>query len=223
MFSIVRYGLILIVGVGFGYWFGTARELPVMMAPTVQSPAVVATPAAASSEVTCPAVIEPVAPKPKTQPDSSSFDVDAAEILALELQAAHQKTPEDEAWLEYLQQHYDKHTQQLLNRQTAKNKQLIRDFHQSEVDPHWANLTEQRLKDYYFLQPDQQFIQINKVHCRQNGCEVSGVITKSDLGPMLRENLRQQPWTRGRSISFSSSSGEGEEKFYLLMTELTKE
>ena len=113
--------------------------------------------------------------------------------------------------------------QQLLNRQSANNQQSIREFHQTEVDPHWANLTEQRLKDYYFLQPDQQFIQINKVHCRQNGCEISGVISKSDLGPILRENLRQQPWANGRSISFSRSSSEGSEKFYMLMTELPKE
>jgi hypothetical protein len=223
MFSLLRYVMVFVVGSGFGYWFGTTHELPVMMPPTVQPPAVVATSIAATPAVTCPAGVAPSTPKPKAQPDNPSFDVDPAAILALELQAEHQKTPADEAWLEYLQQHYDAPTQTLLNRQTSNNQQSIRDFHQTEVDPHWANLTEQRLKDYYFLQPDQQFIQINKVHCRQNGCEVSGKITKSDLGPLLRENLRQQPWAKGRSISFSRSSSDGGEKFYMLMTDLPKE
>ncbi|RVU40088.1 hypothetical protein EOE67_07495 [Rheinheimera riviphila] len=223
MFSLIRYMVVFVVGSGFGYWFGTSQNVPVTMEPPVKPTTVASPTIAAMPTANSPITTVPSATKQTTQPKTPSFDVDPAEILALELQAAHQKTPEDPVWQEYLQQHYDEHTQRLLNRQTAKNQQLIREFHQSEVDPHWANLTEQRLKDYYFLQPDQQFIQISKVHCRQNGCEVSGVITKSDLGPMLRENLRQQPWTKGRSISFSRSSSEGEEKFYLLMTELPKE
>lgn len=224
MFSLLKYVMVFVVGSGLGYWFGTARELPISIAPIVQSsPAVVAAPIAASPTDTCLASATPSSAKQKAQPVTPSFDVDPAEILALELQAEHQKTPEDQAWLDFLQQHYDETTRQLLNRQTANNQRFIREFHQSEVDPHWANLTEQRLKDYYFLQPDQQFIQINKVHCRQNGCEVSGVITKSELGPLIRDNLRQQPWAKGRSMSFSRNSRDGHEKFYLLMTDLPKE
>lgn len=223
MFSLIRYLMVFVVGSGLGYWFGTARELPVLLVPTEQPPAVVTTSIAATPAVTSQTATAPSSTQQKAQPETPSFDVDPAAILALELQAEHQKAPADEAWLEYLQQHYDESTQQLMNRQSSNNQQLIRDFHLTEIDPYWANLTEQRLKDYYFLQPDQQFIQINKVHCRQNGCEVSGVITKSDLGPMLRENLRQQPWTKGRSISFSRSSRDGGEKFYMLMTDLPKE
>ena len=223
MFSLIRYLMVFVVGSGLGYWFGTARELPVLLAPTEQPPAVVTTSITATPAVTCQNATAPSSTQQKAQLETPSFGVDPAAILALELQAEHQKAPADEAWLEYLQQHYDESTQQLMNRQSSNNQQLIRDFHQTEVDPHWANLTEQRLKDYYFLQPDQQFIQINKVHCRQNGCEVFGVITKSELGPLIRDNLWQQPWAKGNSMSFSRNSRDGHEKFYLLMTDLPKE
>lgn len=105
--------------------------VPPEQSTKVASPTIAAMPTNNSPITTVPSVT-----KQTTQLETPSFDIDPAEILALELQAAHQKTPEDPIWLDYLQ---------------------------------------------------------------------------------------QQPWTKGRSISFSRSSSEGEEKFYLLMTELPKE
>ena len=229
MFSLFKYILVLVAGLGLGYWYGTSTTLPQTQdtisnvpAASLTATAMQASQPAQNTEKATAAPSDKAAraQNPLTEENTSSpQEPDPfAEITELE------KASADPSWSAFLQQHYDETTQQILKFQTAYNKQQIKDFQQSEVDHHWATLTEQKLQDFYFLQPDQQFIKTTKIHCRQNGCEISGIVSKVGLLNQLQEEMRQLPWTQGRSFSFSTKSGQqGDEKFYMLLQDLPKE
>lgn len=229
MFSLIKYMMVLLVGLGMGYWYGASTSQPITKdvlpnAPATPSSATLqaSPPAQPSEKATAAAPAEKAATANNPPPDDNTIvpnEPDPFEEIA-ELE----KAPADPSWNTFLQQHYDQATQQILMFQTARNKQQIKDFHQSEVDHQWATLTEQKLQDFYFLQPDQQFIQTTKIHCRQNGCEISGVVSKVGLLNQVQEELRHLPWAQGRSYSFSTSvGGQDKEKFYMLLQDLPKD
>lgn len=229
MFSLIKYLMVLVLGLGVGYWYGTLTTQPVTQAVIAKAPAAplattlqASPPAQPTDKATAAAPAETAAIANNPQPDDNTTVPKIPDPF--EDIAEFNKAPADPAWDAFLQQHYDAATQQILMFQTARNKQQIKDFQHSEVDHHWATLTEQKLQDFYFLQPDQQFIQTTKIHCRQNGCEISGVVSKVGLLNQVQEELRHLPWAQGRSFSFSTSVGEhGNEKFYMLLQDLPKD
>jgi|GEM_PF-5543117 len=228
MFSLIKYMTVLVAGLGLGYWYGASSAQPMTQdAMPNASAAPLATTLQASqtaqstekSTAAAPSDQAAISDSPVTDDNSSvPNEPDPFEEIA-ELE----KAPADPSWNEFLQQHYDGATQQILKFQTARQKQQIKDFQQSEVDQHWATATEQKLQDFYFLQPAQQFIQTTKIHCRQNGCEISGVVSKKGLLNQVQEDMRHLPWAQGRSFSFSTSAGgQDNEKFYMLLLDLPK-
>ncbi len=229
MFSLIKYMMVLVLGLGLGYWYGTSTTQPDAKAVIANTPTA---PLAANLQASPPAQpnekATAAAPAEKAaianNPQSDDNTIVPNEPDPFEEVAEIEKAPADPSWSKFLQQHYDVATQQILMFQTARNKQKIKDFQQSEVDHHWATLTEQKLQDFYFLQPDQQFIQTTKIHCRQNGCEISGVVSKVGLLNQVQEELRHLSWAQGRSYSFSTSvGGQGKEKFYMLLQDLPKD
>lgn len=229
MLGLIKYLMLLVVGFGIGYWYGTATTqlvakdvIPNVPAAPLATTLQTSSPAQPTEKATAAAPSDNAPITKNPQPDDNTLMPKVPDPFEEIVELT--KAPTDPSWDAFLQQHYDEATQQILMFQTASNKQQIKDFQQSEVDHQWATLTEQKLQDFYFLQPDQQFIETTKIHCRQNGCEISGVVSKVGLLNQIQEELRHLPWAQGRSYSFSTSVGaQGNEKFYMLLQDLPKD
>ncbi|OBP13363.1 hypothetical protein A5320_18805 [Rheinheimera sp. SA_1] len=227
MSASVRYSLILLAGLAIGYCLGRAVTTERIAPPTETSPSISTSPPAATTHT--PVALE-IGKKPKAEalPTSeTAVNTTGKDLLAEVAQQDGREYTEqvdDAQWRQFLQQHYPESTYQILQWQPAATKQLIRAFQQSEIDHHWATLTEHRLRDFYLTNENQHLIQLDKVHCRQNGCEITGLYLKDGLEMQLNIELRKQAWARGRSFSFSTKSEDGNSnKFYLLMQEMPKE
>jgi hypothetical protein len=103
-------------------------------------------------------------------------------------------------------------------------KQQMQAFQQTEVDTDWALATEQQLQDLLVTQPELKFLQVERVQCRQNGCELYGTSLKPAALDALNRQLRQF-YSKDTNTMIMDMTLPGAEQgnFYLLLSGMKKD
>ena len=220
MQGMLRYGAVLLIGVAIG--FGLAQwPQPVLSAQPAVDPAS----ALISTPTTVPALNTPV-PAPtmaavQKQPAPQHPASTNAPALA---DPAWQQSTVDESWLAFVEQQYPKRLQQDLSDFPDAVKQQMQAFQQTAVDPDWAQATEQQLQDLLITQQDLKFLQVERVQCRQNGCEMYGTSLKPAALDALNLQLRQF-YSKDTNTMIMDLALPGAEQgnFYLLLSGMKKD
>lgn len=218
MQRLLGYSVVLLIGVAIG--FGLAQvQTPALSLPpaTDAATAVVAAPAAGST-TSAPAPIITTSPEPAGQRQPASPDTPALS------EPAWQQSTVDENWLAFVEQQYPKRLQQDLSGFPDPVKQQMQAFQQSGVDTDWAAATEQQLQDLLVTQPELKFLQVERVQCRQNGCELYGTSLKPAALDALNRQLRQfHSNDTNTMIMDMTLPGTEQGNFYLLLSGMKKD
>ncbi len=218
MQSVWRYGMTLLAGGVAGYLLAVG---------STASPVAAGQPAAAVIVSQAPgcADMEKATARPATTPVVAGAEAGAAIATAQAPAQQAGELPEvtlDESWLQFMEQHYPPVLRPTLSQFPDKVKQQIQAFYQSEVDVLWAAQTEQQLADLLQAQKDGQYLQISRIHCRQQGCEIYG----ESLKPNALEVFHRQLAVFGAADTISTRPGSQElsqHRFYLLLSGMKKD
>lgn len=212
------YPVVLLIGVAIG--FGLAQLQPTALSvPPAADPvsAVVATPMAAPTKHT-PEPTKTTSPKP-AEPQQQVHP--ATPALS---DPAWQQSTVDESWLAFVEQQYPKRLQQDLTAFPDPVKQQMQAFQQSGVDTDWAAATEQQLQDLLVTQPELKLLQVERVQCRQNGCELYGTSLKPAALDALNRQLRRFHSNETNTMIMDLTlPGAEQGNFYLLLTGMKKD
>lgn len=216
MQGLLGYTVVLLIGVAIG--FGLAQlQPPALSVPPAAAdavPAVVAAPTAA------PATSTP-APTKTTSPEPQQQARPATPALS---DPAWQQSTVDETWLAFVEQQYPKRLQQDLSGFPDPVKQQMQAFQQTEVDTDWALATELQLQDLLVTQQELKFLQVERVQCRQNGCELYGTSLKPAALDALNRQLRQfHSKDTNTMIMDMTLPGAEQGNFYLLLSGMKKD
>lgn len=212
------YPVVLLIGVAIG--FGLAQlQPPALSVPPAADPvsAVVATPMAAAAKS---------APEPTktTSPKAAEPQQQAHPATPALSDPAWQQSTVDESWLAFVEQQYPKRLQQDLTAFPDPVKQQMQAFQQSGVDTDWAAATEQQLQDLLVTQPELKFLQVERVQCRQNGCELYGTSLKPAALDALNRQLRRFYSNETNTMVMDMTlPGTEQGNFYLLLTGMKKD
>ncbi len=218
MQRLLGYSVVLLIGVAIG--FGLAQvQTPALSLPpaTDAATAVVAAPAAGST-ISAPATTITTSPEPAEQQQPASPDTPALS------DPTWQQSTVDENWLAFVEQQYPKRLQQDLSAFPDPVKQQMQAFQRTEVDTDWALTTEQQLQDLLVTQPELKFLQVERVQCRQNGCELYGTSLKPAALDALNRQLRQfHSNDTNTMIMDMTLPGTEQGNFYLLLSGMKKD
>lgn len=218
--GMLRYSAVLLIGVAIG--FGLAQ---------LQQPALSAQPAAGP----VPAKISAPTVAPTLDKTISVQKVDAVQNQPEPRQAASKDSPAlsdpawqqstvDETWLAFVEQQYPKRLQQDLSAFPDPVKQQMQAFQRTAVDTDWALTTEQQLQDLLVTQSELKFLQVERVQCRQNGCELYGTSLKPAALDALNRQLRQfHSKDTNTMIMDMTLPGTEQGNFYLLLSGMKKD
>lgn len=217
------YTVVLLIGVAIG--FGLAQLQPPALAvpPAADAaPAVVAAPTAAAP--TAAAAKSTPAPTKTTSPEPVKPQQLASPATPALSDRAWQQSTVDENWLAFVEQQYPKRLQQDLSGFPDPVKQQMQAFQQTEVDTDWALATEQQLQDLFVTQPELKFLQVERVQCRLNGCELYGTSLKPAALDALNRQLRQF-YSKDTNTMIMDMALPGAEQgnFYLLLSGMKKD
>lgn len=224
MQGMLRYSAVLLIGVALG--FGLAQwQQPALPAQSAAEPVsgVISEPTAAPT--TAPALDTP-APAPtvvaeQKQPESQQQASSATPALS---DPTWQQSTVDENWLAFVEQQYPKRLQQDLSAFPDPVKQQMQAFQRSEIDTDWAVATEQQLQDLLVTQQELKFLQVERVQCRQNGCELYGTSLKPAALDALNRQLRQfHSNDTNTMIMDMTLPGAEQGNFYLLLSGMKKD
>lgn len=218
MQRLLGYSVVLLIGVAIG--FGLAQvQTPALSLPpaTDAATAVVAAPAAGST-ASAPATTIRTSPEPAEQQQPASPDTPALS------DPTWQQSTVDENWLAFVEQQYPKRLQQDLSAFPDPVKQQMQAFQRTAVDTDWALTTEQQLQDLLVTQPELKFLQVERVQCRQNGCELYGTSLKPAALDALNRQLRQfHSKDTNTMIMDMTLPGTEQGNFYLLLSGMKKD
>lgn len=220
MQGMLGYSAVLLIGVAIG--FGLAQlQQPALSALPAADPesAVISAPTAAPT-LDAPAPAPTVAAVQK-QPESQQPASTNAPALA---DPASKQSTVDENWLAFVEQQYPKRLQQDLSAFPDPVKQQMQAFQQSEVDTDWASATEQQIQDLLVTQQELKFLQVERVQCRQNGCELYGTSLKPAALDALNRQLRRFHSNDTNTMIMDLTLPEAEQgNFYLLLSGMKKD
>lgn len=216
MQGILRFSGSLLVGIAVGY--GLAQW---------QQPALSAADSGQPISVPAPVPVN-VMPSPETvavapQPPVENKHQPSVESPAVSDPARQQSTL-DENWLAIVEQQYPKRLQQDLAAFPDPVKQQMQAFQQTEVDADWAQATEQQVQDLLITQPELKFLQVERVQCRQNACEMYGTSLKPAALDALDRQLRKFH-SNNTNMMIMDLTKPGSElgNFYLLLSGMKKD
>ncbi len=212
------YSVVLLIGVAIG--FGLAQLQPPALAVP---PAADATSAAVAAPSDVPTTSAP-APTKTTSPEPAEPQQLASPATPALSDPAWQQSTVDENWLAFVEQQYPKRLQQDLSAFPDPVKQQMQAFQQTEVDTDWALATEQQLQDLLVTQQELKFLQVERVQCRQNGCELYGASLKPAALDALNRQLRQF-YSKDTNTMIMDMTLPGAEQgnFYLLLSGMKKD
>ena len=216
--GILRYSAVLLTGVLIG--FGLAQwQQPALFA----QPAAAAASAVIAAPTAAPATSTP-APTIATAPASAEPQQPASTNTPALSDPAWQQSTVDENWLAFVEQQYPKRLQQDLSSFPDPVKQQMQAFQRSEVDTDWALATEQQLQDLFVTQQELKFLQVERVQCRQNGCELYGTSLKPAALDALNRQLRQFHSNETNTMIMDPTlPGAEQGNFYLLLSGMKKD
>ncbi len=216
MQGMLRYCAVLLTGVAIG--FGLAQwQQPALSVQPAAAPAsaVIAAPTVATATHTS---VPTAAPEPVEPQQPASTNTPALS------DPAWQQSTVDENWLAFVEQQYPKRLQQDLSAFPDAVKQQMQAFQQSEVDTDWALATEQQLQDLFVTQSELQLLQVERVQCRQNGCELYGTSLKpAALDALNRQLSRFHSNETNTMIMDLTKPGTEQGNFYLLLSGMKKD
>lgn len=211
----LRYIAVLFFGVAIG--FGLARLLqPALSVWPAASPtsAPIAAPTAAPA-TSVPAPAATTAPEPQRPAGTD------APALS---DPAWQHSTVDENWLTFVEKQYPKRLQQDLSAFPDAVKHQMQAFQQSEVDADWALATEQKLQDLLITQKELKFLQVERVQCRHDGCEIYGTSLNPAALDALNRELRRFHSNNANTMIMDLTKPDSElGNFYLLLTGMKKD
>ena len=216
MQGILRFSGSLLVGIAVGY--GLAQW---------QQPALSAADSGQPISVPAPVPVN-VMPSPETvtvapQPPAETKHVPTVPSPALSDPAWQQSTL-DENWLAFVEQQYPKRLQQDLLAFPDAVKQQMQAFQRAEVDADWAQATEQQVQDLLITQQDLKFLQVERVQCRQDGCEIYGTsLNPAALDALNRQLRRFHSNDTHTMIMDLTKPGTELGNFYLLLSGMKKD
>ena len=213
----MRYSGCLLVGIAIGY--GLAQW---------QQPALSVADAEDLAPVLVPAKVAPVsvAPSPEAIAVAAQLksDSQAKHQPIVEAQAIAEQSRLDENWLAIVEQQYPKRLQQDLSAFPDPVKQQMQAFQQTEVDADWAQATEQQVQDLLITQPELKFLQVERVQCRQNACEMYGTsLNPAALDALDRQLRRFHSNNTNMMIMDLTKPGSELGNFYLLLSGMKKD
>ncbi|MDZ7868264.1 MAG: hypothetical protein U5L02_03530 [Rheinheimera sp.] len=216
MSGMLRYSVVLLIGVALG--FGLAQlQQPALSAQPVADPA----PATSSTAVPAPSTPMPAVATEQKQPEPQHPASTKAPALP---DPTLQQSPVDENWLAFVEQQYPKRLQQDLSAFPDPVKKQMQAFQQSEVDTDWALATEQQLQDLLVTQPELKLLQVERVQCRQNGCELYGTSLKPAALDALNRQLRRfHSHETNTMVMDMALPGAEQGNFYLLLSGMKKD
>lgn len=214
MQGMLRYCVVLLTGVAIG--FGLAQwQQPVLSVQPAAKPASIAAPTAA---------LATSMPAPTAAPEPVELQQPASTNTPALSDPAWQQSTVDENWLAFVEQQYPKRLQQDLSAFPDPVKQQMQAFQQSEVDTDWAPATEQQIQDLLVTQQDLKFLQVERVQCRQNGCELYGTSLKpAALDALNRQLGRFHSNDTNTMIMDLTLPGAEQGNFYLLLSGMKKD
>ncbi len=214
MQGMLRYCAVLLTGVAIG--FGLAQwQQPVLSVQPAAKPASIAAPTAA---------LATSMPAPTAAPEPVELQQPATTDAPALSDPAWQQSTVDETWLAFVEQQYPKRLQQDLSAFPDAVKQQMQAFQQSEVDTDWAQATEQQLQDLLVTQRELQLLQVERVQCRQNGCELYGTSLKpAALDALNRQLSRFHSNETNTMIMDLTKPGTEQGNFYLLLSGMKKD
>jgi hypothetical protein len=137
---------------------------------------------------------------------------------------AWQQSTLDENWLAFVEQQYPKRLQQDLLAFPDAVKQQMQAFQRAEVDADWAQATEQQVQDLLITQQDLKFLQVERVQCRQDGCEIYGTsLNPAALDALNRQLRRFHSNDTHTMIMDLTKPGTELGNFYLLLSGMKKD
>lgn len=212
-----RYSLVLGIGLAAGY--GLALWLQPVVPVKDSQP-----------QASVPVVAAPV--QEGASPDNAAATVrvpnetmqqNTVESPAMTDPASQQSTV-DETWLAFVEQQYPKRLQQDLSAFPDGVKQEMQAFQQTVVDADWAQATEQQLQDILITQQDLKFVQVERVQCRQDGCEIYGTSLAPTALDALDRQLRKFHSNHANTMIMDlTKPGADLGNFYMLVTGMKKD
>lgn len=219
MQGIMRYSGCLLVGIAIGYGLAQWQQ-PVLLMSDAEHQVSVPVPTAVSPDNVAPST-EAIAAAP--QPPVETKHQPTVESPAVS-EPARQQSTLDENWLAIVEQQYPKRLQQDLSAFPDPVKQQMQAFQQTEVDADWAQATEQQVQDLLITQPELKFLQVERVQCRQNACEMYGTSLKPAALDALDRQLRKFH-SNNTNMMIMDLTKPGSElgNFYLLLSGMKKD
>jgi len=212
MQGMLRYSVVLLVGVAMGYGLALLQQpaLPVAVTDKPVFQPVVPASSAQGPAPTAASVPEPQRPATTHTPAVSD--------------PAWQQSTADENWLAFVEQQYPKRLQQDLLAFPDAVKQQMQAFQQTDVDADWAQATEQQMQDLLITQKELEFLQVERVQCRQDGCELYGTSLKpAALDALDRQLRRFHSNNTNTMIMDLTKPGTELGNFYLLLSGMKKD
>jgi hypothetical protein len=218
MQGILRDSVVLLIGVVIG--FGLARLLqPALSVLPAASPA----PAPIAAPTAAPATSAP-APAATTAPEQPEPQRLAGTDGPALSDPAWQQPTVDETWLAFVEKQYPKRLQQDLSAFPDAVKHQMQAFQQSEVDTDWAPATEQQVQDLLVTQQELKFVQVERVQCRQDGCEIYGTSLAPTALDALDRQLRKFHSNNANTMIMDLTKPGAElGNFYMLVTGMKKD
>jgi hypothetical protein len=219
MQGIMRYSGCLLVGIAIGYGLAQWQQ-PVLLMSDAEHQVSVPVPTAVSPDNVAPST-EAIAAAP--QPPVETKHQPTVESPAVS-EPARQQSTLDENWLAIVEQQYPKRLQQDLSAFPDPVKQQMQAFQQTEVDADWAQATEQQVQDLLITQPELKFLQVERVQCRQNACEMYGTsLNPAALDALDRQLRRFHSNNTNMMIMDLTKPGSELGNFYLLLSGMKKD
>ncbi|WP_031568036.1 hypothetical protein [Rheinheimera texasensis] len=217
------YSVVLLIGVAIGFGLAQFQPSAVAVPPAADAATAVIAAPTISAPSAAPATSTP-APTKTTSPEPAEPQQQARPAAPALSDPAWQQSTVDESWLAFVEQQYPKRLQQDLSGFPDPVKQQMQAFQQTEVDTDWALATEQQLQDLLVTQQELKFLQVERVQCRQNGCELYGTSLKPAALDALNRQLRQF-YSKDTNTMIMDMTLPGAEQgnFYLLLSGMKKD
>lgn len=221
MYSVLKYLVVLLVGVALGYWGAQQQQQQQQPQPQISSQPLgqlgSSAPANTSSALNDKPPPVPAATLPRPQQPTHTE-------LPTMSEPAWQQSTVDENWLAFVEQQYPKRLQQDLSAFPDPVKKRMQAFQQTVVDTEWAQATEQKLQDLLVTQQELKLLQVERVQCRQDGCEIYGTSLASSAMDAFERQLRQFHATNTNTMIMDlTKPGTELGNFYMLVTGMKKD
>lgn len=217
MQGIMRFSGVLLLGGIIGYGLAQLQQSVSAAPESVTTAPAMARPDDTNATAAAPAATMPALP--------ATEQTQQPVIAAVGLSApAWQQSTVDETWLAFVEQQYPKRLQQDLSAFPDGVKQEMQAFQQTVVDADWAQATEQQLQDILITQQELKFVQVERVQCRQDGCEIYGTSLAPTALDALDRQLRKFHSNHANTMIMDLTKPGAElGNFYMLVTGMKKD